>query len=520
MKFLKNLFFELYYTFKFNNHIAKVFNKKNENQKKSVIIIETHRMYGSHIGLSYICDKLIKKYSCRVCLFKSNFFDNIFEKIFHILAMKLNLFHYKVYDSFGDTSFLYYKKTLNPYSKYEKYLKKIKTNNNLQNFKIEGILYGDLIYDSFLRWSDNYTVNLKDPHFVNFFYKSIDYYFYCKSLFEKHDIKSVILSHTVYLPAILGRIALSKGKLFFCLSITHCINLSEDYFYISNHKLNKKLFSKLPKKIQNIQIKTAKKDLIKNLKGSASEGLENLDHSPFSGVVDKSVIKKNSKIKVLVASHCFTDSPHAEGNFFFCDYYEWIEYLGKISLKTDYDWYIKPHPNKFHEKRNIEIIKNFIKKYNKFKMISNGTSHFSYINNIDYFLTIDGHIAEELAMFNKPVIFSKMDGKFSNYNFNINPKNKKEYHKILMKFKKKKKFKVDKEEIYKAHCVNHFFINQNYLVKYNKVAKKIGHDNLNSFKILKYWLDNFNLSNHNEIVKKVSNFVDRSEKEKTYTRLH
>ena len=79
-----------------------------------------------------------------------------------------------------------------------------------RNFKIDGILYGDLIYDSYLREKFKYTINLNDKDFIKFFYKSIDYYFYCKGLFERYDIKAVILSHTVYIPAILGRIALSS----------------------------------------------------------------------------------------------------------------------------------------------------------------------------------------------------------------------------------------------------------------------------------------------------------------------
>ena len=39
---------------------------------------------------------------------------------------------------------------------------------------------------------------------------------------------------------------------------------------------------------------------------------------------------------------------------FFHDFHDWLDYLGKLSLNTDYDWYIKSHKNYFPKSR-IEI---------------------------------------------------------------------------------------------------------------------------------------------------------------------
>ena len=214
MRIFLNFLNELYYTYKFSDHIKQIFNSKNKKLSKKIILVETNRLYGSHIGYAYLCNKLREKYSSKIYMIKTNFFNNGVEKILHLLALKLNLLHYRIYRSFCSNFFLYYKKKNNDFSKYKKYLKKINTKNDLQNFKIDGILYGDLIYDSYLREKFKYTINLNDNDFIKFFYKSIDYYFYCKGLFERYDIKAVILSHTVYIPAILGRIALHKKKLF------------------------------------------------------------------------------------------------------------------------------------------------------------------------------------------------------------------------------------------------------------------------------------------------------------------
>ena len=56
------------------------------------------------------------------------------------------------------------------------------------------------------------------------------------------------------------------------------------------------------------------------------------------------VIKNKSKTNCLIAAHHFSDAPNVWGRLLFDDFYDWIEYLGKLSLKLDYEWYIKFHP--------------------------------------------------------------------------------------------------------------------------------------------------------------------------------
>ena len=60
--------------------------------------------------------------------------------------------------------------------------------------------------------------------------------------------------------------------------------------------------------------------------------------SPYSKIFQKRIIKKNKKIKILVAAHCFLDSPHVLGNFLFPDFMHWLNFLAEVSKKTNYDW--------------------------------------------------------------------------------------------------------------------------------------------------------------------------------------
>ena len=88
-----NFLNELYYTYKFSNHIKRVFNNGNKKPTKKIILIETSRLYVSHVGYAYLCNKLREKYSSKIYMIKTNFFNNGVEKILHLLALKMNLLH-------------------------------------------------------------------------------------------------------------------------------------------------------------------------------------------------------------------------------------------------------------------------------------------------------------------------------------------------------------------------------------------------------------------------------------------
>ena len=46
------------------------------------------------------------------------------------------------------------------------------------------------------------------------------------------------------------------------------------------------------------------------------------------------LLRKSGKIKILIATHCFFDSPHSCSENTFPDFYEWIDFLGKMTECT------------------------------------------------------------------------------------------------------------------------------------------------------------------------------------------
>ena len=181
----------------------------------------------------------------------------------------------------------------------------------------------------------------------------------------------------------------------------------------------------------------------------------------------KRVIKQNNKIKVLICTHCFYDNPHAYGGNLFPDFYEWLKFIAKLSHKTDYDWYIKPHPD--YLPGTLENIKIVNKKFKNIKLIDPSTSfHRLAKEGINFALTVYGSVAHELPLLGIDVINADKYNPHCSFNFSYTPKNKTNYKKIILNLKKFKSKIRYKDEIYKFYYIYHYFLNKDKLIFNNK----------------------------------------------------
>ena len=380
------------------------------------------------------------------------------------------------------------------------------------------MIVGDLIYDSFLRYNFESTVDLEDKKFEKFFFLSLDYFDSVIEIFNKYQVKAVVLTHTVYLPAFIGRIALKNNADFYCSGITHFIKLSKKNFHIHNHKNYKKIFENITKAKKVIYLNNTKKEIRKLLNGQKNFNMGALKQSPFHKKINKDLIKKSNKIKVLVATQCLIDSPHAFGNWFFSDFVEWLEFLGKMSNKTNYDWYIKPHPNNL--RRNKKYVNYFLKKYPKFNLIPLETSHYSLQNKIDFVLTNWGNIGMDLALLNIKVLNTHKNGRFSSFNFNINSSSITEYKYKILNLNKFTNFKINKQEVYASYFMHNFYYEPSWLIKnYVKEMVSFGWHKKDTINIYDYWQSKYNQKDFLEKQNEIEKTILRLKKNKEYFKL-
>ena len=527
----------------FNNLIKKYFcyadivksNKKNFPQNKTKknfkVLVEFNGFHNTHIALSYLANILAKKkksdinafynYSLISSPIKNNIVNQLRWKIGDIFSLR----NFGIYRSFGVKIFFRPYVSIENKIKSEKYLKKIfskiKKKEDVLKIKFDDVLVGDLIYDTYLKHYIEPTLDIKNIKFYNLLKNFLFLYFFWKNYFKKNKISSVVGVHTPYSYGLVLRIAIKKNIPAYAASSRFIYSLDKKMPYMHGHfKTFSKVFKKFDNKIKIKALNLAKKRLDLRFKGVGGSKVDLIssEKSSFGSKKFQSLILPSRKIKILITPHDFFDAAHIYGNTLFPDFFEWLNYLGKLSENTNYDWYLKNRPNfegkfKIYQPHTNQIINVIVKKFPKLKLLPNDYSHHQIIKEkIDFVLTCYGSVGVEYPYFNIPVINASVNNPHINYNFNLHPKSKSEYKKIIENLNKikKKKLRFSKKDIYEYYFMRNIYTDKNWLVEdLPKMIKYVGgFDGQFTTKFYKYWLENFSEEKHNKTIKSIDSFID------------
>jgi hypothetical protein len=217
------------------------------------------------------------------------------------------------------------------------------------------------------------------------------------------------------------------------------------------------MFNKLTEQEKIAGLKWAETQMKTWFTGKSISNMYYVKNSPFlsdRGGVSNRVLEINDKIKVIIFLHCFYDNPYGWGEPLFPDFYEWLVFLGEISERTDYDWYIKMHPD--YRDGEMQVLNDFVKRYPRIKIIPIGTTHYQLIQEgIQFALTVYGTIGREFPLFGVQVINAGYNPHIA-YDFNWHPKTIDEYEKMLMNLESLKK-DINPQDIYE-----YFYIHNKY----------------------------------------------------------
>ena len=503
---------------KFILHNKKIF-KKNFYRNENLILVEFNGWSLQHIIISYISNVLAKKYSCTIHAYPGYVLNKYSldwkSKLKFLLANLIPIKQFLIYSSFGTKKFFYpiLKRDDTEIAKkiYKKELVKVKNLNNIVNIKINKVFVGDLIYDSYLKFYKCPTINFKDNKFKNFLFESIKSFIFWERYLKENKVKGIVFTHAVYSGAMLTRIAAYKypGIELISGNSNSVYNFNKKNFnpWLDFKKL-KKDFLKLTTFEKKKGLEFSKKLIEQRIKGINNSDINSAKKSPYNLGFKKRVIKDNSKIKVLIATHCFLDSPHIFGKFFFPDFLQWLNFLSEISKKTNYDWYIKSHPN--FNPITYKLLKDFVKINKNFKLLPLNYGHKQILKEkIDFVLTVYGTIGWEYGFLGIPVINASKNNPHYNYKFNINPKSFKNYKKILLNLKNIK-LKINKNEIYEFYLIAYVYHVVDWIFRDQKQLKKALKNFNKSFEKETYikWINSFNIDKHKQIIQSLSNFLE------------
>ena len=363
-------------------------------------------------------------------------------------------------------------------SKAIKIFNKIKNKKEILNLYIDEIYCGDLIYDSYIRFRNRPTVDIKDKFLGKIIYLTI-LSIKCFEKFQKnYNFKSLYTSYATFIHfGLLVRVFLKmKVKVYSGATIsTYNKKLTvKDPFHVENFRKFNAIYAKLNNKTKRIKESKIMLDKIfyKNRKNLQFNDYMNVD--PFK--VNKKKLKKNYDGMIFLPN--FFETQREWGKLVFPDFYEWINFTCDFICKHSLNIAIKPHPNIYYEKNNesVKIVKFLKKKYKRIDWIDPSISNFEIFKNIKCGISPWGTILWELAYFNVHSI-SAGEHPACKYNIGFEPRSIKEYKRILLSINKLKvKKRITKrilEFCYMYYIHNHdSFKTTARTIKLNKIDFK------------------------------------------------
>lgn len=486
-------------------HNKKVWGQFLPEEDSGEILLEFNGMASSIIAFSYLANLLAQMHQAKILAYQAS-------KNFGALITNRKV--KKIFQSFNVRDFVVLKLSPSQRQKVEELLRTIspslKTKKDVEDLQVEGLWIGDLLYDSHCMEYRVPTVELGSPAFQDSLEKALCAYVFWRDYLNVHRVSSVIITHTVYVGSgVITRLAIQRGIPVYQINATHLYYMTEenlwaynDFFYYPEK------FRELPEEERQMGVLAARERLQKRFAGEVGVDMHYSTKSAYGRIRKGRVLKESPRLKILVATHCFFDSPHPFGVNLFPDFYEWLYFLGEISERTDYEWYIKTHPDFLPG--NMPIIEEFIRKYPKFTLIPSETSHLQLKEEgINFGLTVFGTIGCEYAALGVPVINASLCNPRIRYSFNMHPKTILELENLLVNLHDVK-LHFDVNEVYEYYFMAFLHKTDNWLFNdFNAFLNEIG-GYYRQFESVSYnkFIAEFNGSKHTNILSSLRNFVN------------
>ncbi|MEO9298597.1 hypothetical protein [Devosia alba] len=507
----------------FAAHNGRVFARHDgDKQRKSVVLVEFNEMHSAHIAYSYLANVLANEHDASIVAHFPHPLSSIGVKLRARIGKLLNRGSWRVYRSFGVTSFLEIKLTPGITARARallpQALAQINSKSDLENLTLEGVWIGDLIYDTFLMTMKQPTVELNSPLFRDWLLRSLETFAFWLDYFDRHDVRAVNVSHCVYNTAMPLRIAVGRAIPAFQINATHAYRLTKDRVFAYGDYFDfPRRFAALPAEVREAGLAEAKARIERRFSGEVGIDMAYSTRSAYGSFSGQRLLRESDRPKVLIATHCFFDSPHSYGNNLFPDFWEWLEYLGKLSGEVDFDWYIKTHPDYLPGTK--EIIDDFIRRHPNFTLLPAHSSHNQIIaEGVSAVLTVYGTIGFEYAAKGIKVINASSCNPHIAYDFNIHPRNLDEYADSISNISSSN-FKINERKVFEYYYMKNIFNTENYLLpNYAETISLMGgYDAQFTPAIYAQWVKQWTPERHAAIIAALERFTQSSDFRLDYT---
>ncbi len=487
-------------TRRYIRHNKKYWKNWCVNNSESVILIDFHDMNETVIALSYFSNILARKYNASIRSFSS-------KRLCHHRAK------HNIYRSFNTVdhvvTVLNNKQRCCKSKIVQEILPRIRTKQDVFNLEVLGVWIGIDVYETYLRELSEPTIKLNDERLDKMIDRGVGLVIFWMDFFSKNNVVSVLVSHDCYLEFnVLCKISYINKVPVYLPDCTGATYATEPFSVHSNYRSYKERFASLPFEEQIEARKIAKRQLNRRMNGEIGVDMSYSTASAFSVANEDnvSVLRKSDKIKVLICSHCFYDNPHGLGGMLFVDFYEWLCYLGSIAEQTDYDWYIKIHPDPLPG--TLDIVHKLVGIYPRITVIPHATSHKQLVSEgIDYILTAYGTVGIEYPLLGRQVINAGFNSR-SSFEFNWNPKDLDEYERWLLNLDSLH-LDINLDDVYECYFMSHYYEKVDDLIfeSHRQLLKDLSLKQRRGTEPFGYFIDKFDGRKHMRIISIYQDFI-------------
>lgn len=274
--------------------------------------------------------------------------------------------------------------------------------DELEAVTIEGVICGDLVIDSYLRFRPSPRVEVGDLFMLRVLWQAHRDIRRAKNYFSSTRPLLYLTSYTTYVQhGIAARVALQEGVRVFSFG-----NFQEfgkllskgDSFHTRNALNYQRDFDQLPEPALLMQEAT------RQLEARLAGGIDIATSYMVSSAYRKTTSEvPDVRSAVVVFLHDFYDSPHVYADLVFPDFWEWICFTLDTLISAGIRFMVKPHPNQIA--LNDTVINELLGRFPGLEMVAPEVTNRQLTDaGMACAVTVYGTVAHEMAYMGVPTI--------------------------------------------------------------------------------------------------------------------
>lgn len=280
---------------------------------------------------------------------------------------------------------------------------RLQLQGGLTDLCIDGILVGDLVIDSYLRFRPAATVDLADPFLALLLTQMLRDVALAQAWFARAQPALYLSSYSTYIEhGVAVRVALARGipvRVFGNL-VTFGKRLStNDSYHATNGGAYRDIAESLAE--PGPALARAKELLESRLGGQIDHATSYMRQSAY--VPSGEPVPAEVRGAVVVFLHDFFDSPHVYADLVFDDFWQWICCTVQTLTEAGIPFFLKPHPNQIAA--SVAVLNQLGEQFPSVRLLSTRITNRQLSEaGMGAGVTVYGTVGHELAYLGVPVI--------------------------------------------------------------------------------------------------------------------